>query len=230
MLRFAKRALCVMSKTVLVIDDDDILRAGIARGLRDAQFSVITAANAEYANEIMMRMTVDAIVLDRMMTGMDGLSFLKKIRAQGDKTPTIILTAMGGPENTIDGLMCGADDYLAKPFQIRELILRLNNIISRASPADDPKMPNGLYVSDNEFFIKDKDDKLKLIALSGEEKKLLQNLTNPVGCIVSAQPMVVKRLRGKLNDVLSNLDIVTVRGYGYKMICFDNDRTQNQKV
>lgn len=208
----------MINKTILVIDDDSVLRMGIARGLHDANFDVITAPSAEFADEIMNRMSVDAIVLDRMMTGMDGLSFLKKIRANGNMTPTIMLTAMGGTENTIDGLTAGADDYLSKPFQIRELILRLNNIIARERTSK-PKMPDGLIETDGEFFVIMNTGTRGLLALSGEEKKLLQNLVNPVGCIVPAQPMVAKRLREKLNDVLSNVDIITVRGRGYKMVC-----------
>ena len=215
----------MVDKTVLVIDDDDVLRAGIARGLRNADFCVITANSAESAIEIMKRITVDAIVLDRMMAGMDGLSFLKQIRAKGDSTPTIMLTAMGGAENAIDGLGGGADDYMAKPFQIRELILRLNNIIARANTVDS-RMPNGLYETDGEFFITTDDDNTRAIALSGEEKKLLHNLTHPVGCIAPAQPMVAKRLREKLNDVLSNIDIMTIRGRGYKMICTDTNQKE----
>ncbi|MDO4423760.1 MAG: response regulator, partial [Pseudomonadota bacterium] len=115
-----------MTKTVLIVDDDDILRNTLARGLRNDGFYILTANSAENATDVLNRISVDAIVLDRMMTGMDGLSFLKQLRASGNQTPTIMLTAMTGPENAIDGLSGGANDYLAKPFQIRELILRLN--------------------------------------------------------------------------------------------------------
>lgn len=210
------------NKTVLVVDDDDALRIPLARGLRNAGFNVLTAPDAATAQEIMKRIIVDAMVLDRMMVGMDGLTFLKQIRATGNTTPTIILTAMGGPENTIDGLMCGADDYLAKPFQLQELVLRLNNIINR-TPVPQPQMPENLFLSGDEFFIKTQNDETLLLALSGEEKKLLYNLTDPVGNIVSAQPMVAKRLRNKLNNVSSNLDIVTVRGRGYKLVQTDKN-------
>ena len=209
-------------KTVLVVDDDDALRTPLARGLRNADFDVLTAENANQAGEILNRITVDAIVLDRMMVGTDGLTFLKQLRASGNMTPTLMLTAMGGAENTIAGLMGGADDYLAKPFQLQELILRLNNIINRA-PTQTPQMPENLFFSDDEFFVRTSNGDTLLIALSGEEKKLLYNLTYPIGNIVSAQPMVAKRLRNKLNDVLSNLDIITVRGRGYKLVQTDQN-------
>lgn len=207
-----------MNRTILIIDDDDILRKTLAHGLRNENFEVLSANSAEEGEVLLSRMKVDAIVLDRMMTGQDGLSFLKNLRNQGNRTPVIMLTAMTGPENTIDGLSCGADDYLAKPFQLKELTLRLNNII-RKSVTLDPKLPEGLIFTEDEFFIKtEKNSVPKLLALSGEEKKLLQNLTNPVGNIAAAAPMVAKRLRNKLNVVLSNIDIITIRGRGYKII------------
>ena len=205
-----------MNKTVLIIDDDDILRNTLSKGLRSDGFNVLTAQSAEYGNEILSRISVDAIVLDRMMTGMDGLTFLQKLRAHGNKTPVIMLTAMTGPENTIDGLAGGANDYLAKPFQMRELVLRLNNIIPQ-NPTTSSQLPLGLTLVDNEFFIT-QNGTPTLLALSGEEKRLLQNLTCPMGNIAPASPMVAKRLRSKLNIVLSDLDIITIRGQGYKLI------------
>ena len=212
-----------MTKTVLIVDDDDILRNTLARGLRNDGFYILTANSAENATDVLNRISVDAIVLDRMMTGIDGLSFLKQLRASGNQTPTIMLTAMTGPENAIDGLSGGANDYLAKPFQIRELILRLNNIIKPTNIT----MPTGLVLINNDFFATAPDTgEQKLLTLSGEEKKLLHSLTHPIGNIVSASPMVAKRLRNKLNVVLSTLDIITIRGQGYKLIDLSAD---NQK-
>lgn len=205
-----------MNKTVLIIDDDDILRDTLARGLRNEGFNAITSESAEHADTVLQRISPDAIILDRMMTGMDGLTFLRKIRTSGIAIPVIMLTAMTGAENTIAGLSDGANDYLAKPFQMRELILRLNNIL-RQSATYDTKMPNGLTFIDNEFFVSENGE-TKIIALSGEEKKLLQHLTHPLGNIAPAAPMVAKRLRNKINIVLSNLDIITIRGRGYKLV------------
>jgi len=209
-----------MMKTVLVVDDDLMLQKALSVGLKKAGFEILHAQSAETANEILNRVSVDAIVLDRMMDGKDGLSFLKELRANGNVTPTIMLTALSGAQNTIDGLSSGANDYLAKPFQLQELVLRLNNIMSRASiDIKQPKMPNGLVFIDNEFFVNFGDNQPnKLLALSNEEKKLLQNLLNPIGNTVPATPMVAKRLREKINSVLSDIDIVTVRGMGYKII------------
>ena len=206
-----------MNNTILIIDDDDILRETLAKGLRKEGFYVLTANSAENADETLQRITVDAIVLDRMMTGMDGLTFLKKLRSSGNTTPTIMLTAMSGAENAIDGLTGGANDYLAKPFQVRELILRINNMITHKSHSD-IQMPNGLLFSNQEFFISDPSGTIQPLSLSGEEKKLLQHLTHPIGNTVPASPMVAKRLRSKLNLVLSDLDIITIRGCGYKLV------------
>ena len=206
-----------MNKTILVVDDDEVLNRAIARGLRNEGFNVISALSAEDAAEVLARIRVDGIILDRMMRGMDGLTFLQDLRAGGDATPVLMLTAMTGPENSIAGLSGGANDYLGKPFQLRELVLRLNNII-KTSNAQTTPMPHGLIFTDNEFFVGDNAENACILMLSGEEKKLLQNLTSPVGNIAPASPMVAKRLRMKLNSVLSNLDIITVRGQGYKIL------------
>ena len=209
-----------MNKNVLVIDDDKMLRDTLTNGLRKQGFTVFTADSAETAHEILVRISVDAIILDRMMPGQDGLSFLKQIRSAGNKTPVIMLTAMSGSDNAISGLSEGADDYLAKPFQFQELVLRLNNITNRNIPTKSQNvLPTGLTFTNGDFFINsDNDITKKLLSLSVEEKKLLQNLINPFGNIVSATPMVAKRLRNKINSVSSDIDIITVRGMGYKII------------
>ena len=153
------------------------------------------------------------------MTGMDGLTFLKQIRQNGDQTPVIMLTAMSGSENTIDGLVSGTNDYMSKPFQLQELVLRLNNIIKNNQNNYKTHDFNiGLFYTDDEFFINNSKGQKVLLSLSNEEKKLLQKLISPVGNIASATPMVAKRLRNKINSVLSHIDIITVRGMGYKMI------------
>ena len=216
-----------MNKTVLIIDDDDMLRKTLTRGLRDNNFDVITAESAETAEELIKRIEVDAIVLDRMMGGKDGLTFLKDMRDKGSNVPVIMLTAMSGAENAIDGLSGGANDYLAKPFQLKELVLRLNNIIKNYTKPEET-LPEGLIFTDEEFFIKDASSNIpRILPLSGEEKKLLRQLTTPIGNISPAAPMVAKRLRNKLNVVLSGVDIITIRGRGYKLIRVDTIKNNN---
>ena len=92
-----------MTKSILIIDDDDILRNTLASSLRKIDFDVITADSAEYADKILTRISVDAIILDRMMGGTDGLSFLKSMRLHGNTTPVIMLTALSGADNAIEG-------------------------------------------------------------------------------------------------------------------------------
>jgi len=207
-----------MEKLILVVDDDDMLRKTLAQGLRREGFTVITSESAETAQQILNKISVDAIILDRMMTGMDGLTFLKELRNNNNDTPTIMLTAMSSGDNTIDGLSVGADDYMAKPFQLKELILRLNNILKHTQRHQKQTLPYGLSLVNNDFFIQfDNSSSKKLLSLSNEEKKLLQDLLSPIGNTVSATPMVAKRLRNKINGVLSDINIITVRGEGYKI-------------
>lgn len=201
-----------MQKTILVIDDDDALRASLARALRQNNFIVLTASGTATADDIMQRVSVDAIVLDRMMPDEDGMTALLRWRKTGQNVPVIMLTAMSGPENTIDGLSGGADDYLAKPFQLKELVLRLNNIIQRRSDNIIP-LPQGLRLIDGQFFIDG-----KLLALSAAECSLMRALVSPVGNTVPAAPMVAKRLRQKLLNSMDNLDILTIRAQGYKLV------------
>ena len=218
-----------MNKTILIVDDDDLLRQTLAHGLRESGFCVVNANGADSASDIIKRLSVDVIVLDRMMVGMDGLTFLKKLRSDGIKTPVIMLTAMGGAENAIDGLAGGADDYLSKPFQLRELILRINNVL-RHIPNNLSKMPDGLVFADDEFFVRTPSGQMAVLALSGEEKRLMKNLITPIGNIVATPPMVAKRLRDKLNSVLSNTDIVTVRGHGYKLVCTELTNIKPEEI
>ncbi len=208
-----------MNKTILIIDDDTVLRNTLVKGLRTAGFNTLSAESAEQGAEVLQKLKADAIILDRMMTGIDGLSFLKDLRTHGNNTPVIMLTALSGPENAIDGLSGGADDYLAKPFQLQELILRLNNMIKNSATGNN-ELPDGMMFIEDEFFVNDtkNNNQPKLLALSGEEKKLLQQLVTPVGNTASAAPMVAKRLRIKLNSVLSSIDIITIRGMGYKLV------------
>ncbi|MCL2758310.1 MAG: response regulator transcription factor [Alphaproteobacteria bacterium] len=201
-----------MQKTILIIDDDTALRETLAKGLRGEGFAVVGAENAEHAFQILDKMTFDAIVLDRMMPGTDGLTALGHMRARGMDTPVIMLTALGGTENTVAGLSGGADDYLAKPFSLKELSLRLSAVTRRKGVAA-PAMPKGLSIENGEFFIKN-----QLLELSAAEKEFLLQLVSPVGNHAAAPPMVAKRLREKLLAPLPGLDIITVRGKGYKLV------------
>ena len=116
---------------VLVVDDDDRLRNLIAKYLGDNGFLVAPASNAEDARRLMQGLAFDLIVLDLMMPGENGLEFAERLR-QKDQTPILMLTAMTESEDRIRGLEKGGDDYLTKPFEPRELVLRIHNILKRA--------------------------------------------------------------------------------------------------
>jgi DNA-binding response OmpR family regulator len=199
-----------MNKSILIIDDDSDLRQSLKNGLEKEGFLVVTAPNAEFATDVMDRVIFDAIILDRMMPGTDGLSFLRKIRGAGNQTPVIMLTAMTGSDNSIDGLSTGADDYIAKPFHLRELVLRINNILKK-SEGTRRKTITEITIIDGEFFIGK-----ELLALSIAEKDALSQMI--AGNTVQIVPMVAKRLRTKLLANTKNTDIITVRGKGYKII------------
>ena len=117
---------------VLVVDDDSRLRELLRRFLAEQQFRVTTAADAGEARVHLRSLAFDLIVLDVMMPGEDGLALTRGLRAEGD-VPILLLTARGEPEDRIAGLNSGADDYLAKPFEPRELVLRMRSILRRAA-------------------------------------------------------------------------------------------------
>tara|TARA_B100000029_G_C17443181_1_gene912239 strand:+ start:239 stop:925 length:687 start_codon:yes stop_codon:yes gene_type:complete len=115
---------------ILVIDDDDRLRNLLCRFLRENDFLVTTAPSADSAREKMAIVSFDLLILDLMMPGETGLEFAQKIRMQNN-VPILMLTAMGELEDRIAGLENGADDYMVKPFEPRELLLRVRSILRR---------------------------------------------------------------------------------------------------
>ena len=118
---------------ILVVDDDDRLRALLGRYLRDNGYHVSSASSAADARAKLDGMAFDLIVLDVMMPGESGIDFTRGLR-QSTTVPILLLTAMGEPEDRITGLESGADDYLTKPFEPRELLLRVATILRRAAP------------------------------------------------------------------------------------------------
>ena len=116
---------------IVVVDDDARIRDLLRRYLAQEGFEVIVAEDAKALSRIMLRGTIDLIVLDLMMPGEDGLSVCRRLRAAGDKTPIIMLTAKGEDVDRIVGLEVGADDYLGKPFNPRELLARVHAVLRR---------------------------------------------------------------------------------------------------
>ena len=118
---------------ILVIDDDERLRNLLKQFLEKNGFRVSDVENANAAKEIMKSLIFDLLVIDIMMPGQNGLDLLKEIRLKNN-IPALMLTAMSSPENRLDGLELGADDYMTKPFEPRELLLRIQNVLKRSLP------------------------------------------------------------------------------------------------
>ena len=125
---------------ILVVDDDKRLRELLRKYLSDNGYLVATAADAAEARQRMAGLSFDLIVLDVMMPGEDGMALTRSLRAEGAKVPILLLTARGEVDDRIKGLEAGADDYLSKPFEPRELLLRLGSILRRV-PRDEPELP-----------------------------------------------------------------------------------------
>jgi len=132
---------------ILVVDDDARIRDLLRRYLTQEGFEIMIAEDGKALNRILLRETVDLIVLDLMMPGEDGLSICRRLRAANDRTPIIMLTAKGEDVDRIVGLEVGADDYLGKPFNPRELLARIHAVLRRRPPQEAPGAPSG----DNEI-------------------------------------------------------------------------------
>lgn len=129
-------------KKILVVDDDPKMRELLRRYLSENQFEVSLAQDAAAMNRLMLREPFDLIVLDLMMPGEDGLSVVRRLRGANDRTPVIMLTAKGDDVDRIVGLEVGADDYLPKPFNPRELLARIHAVLRRRPPAEAPGAPS----------------------------------------------------------------------------------------
>lgn len=217
---------------ILVVDDDERLRQLLFRFLTEQNFLVTTAVDAVDARQKLKYLHYDLIVLDVMMPGQDGLSLTKTLKAEQLVTPVLLLTARGEIESRIHGLEAGADDYLAKPFEPRELLLRMHAILRRV--AAKPVMQNetirfGRWFLDLERGeLIDGSDRLPLTQV---EHTLLRALSGKRGEVVSREELAqmcemdaaertidvqVTRLRKKLEeDPKLPKYIQTVRGKGY---------------
>ncbi len=120
-----------MTRKILIVEDDKTALAFIEKGLHEAGFNVDSANNGRDGLFLATDNSYDAIILDRMLPGLDGMSVLAAVRAAGIETPVIILSALGSTEDRISGLTAGSDDYLVKPFAFAELLARLQRLMRR---------------------------------------------------------------------------------------------------
>jgi two-component system response regulator MprA len=124
---------------LLVVEDELKLLNNLCRGLSEEGFAVLSAGSAEAAEHALANGEFDAIVLDLRLPGKDGLEFLRGLRASGNAVPVLILTARGSVGERVAGLETGADDYLVKPFALRELLARVRALLRRAEEEDEPE-------------------------------------------------------------------------------------------
>ena len=216
---------------VLVIDDDDRIRSLLQKFLGKNGYRVSGAANAEDARKKMNGLRYDLLIVDVMMPGEDGLSLSSSIREFND-IPIILLTALGDPEQRIAGLKTGADDYLAKPFEPEELLLRMDAIFRRTGrkPVNDTVRFGG-YEYDMERRVLRKNG--KQIRLTTGEQTLLSLMAQQAGATVSryvlseninaqserAVDVQMTRLRRKLETNPAEPEfLLTVRGEGYRLV------------
>ncbi|MBP8146096.1 MAG: response regulator, partial [Inhella sp.] len=127
---------------IAIVDDDARIRDLLRRYFSQEGFDVLLAEDGHGLNRLMSRETLDLIVLDLMMPGEDGLSICRRLRAKGDMTPIVMLTAKGEDVDRIVGLELGADDYLGKPFNPRELLARINAVLRRRPAPEMPGAPS----------------------------------------------------------------------------------------
>ena len=215
---------------ILVVDDDDRLRELLRKYLSDNGFRVSAASDAADARSRMAGLVFDLLVLDLMMPGESGLEFAADL-SRVNPVPILMLTALGEAENRIAGLESGADDYLTKPFEPRELLLRINNILRRAPAAVEApvKVSLGSVIYDLERFELSKNG--QPIRLTDVEVALLNALVRRAGAVLSREDLTeltgatggeraidvqVTRLRRKIEDNPKlPVYLHTVRGKGY---------------
>ena len=213
---------------ILVVDDDEGIRSLIKQYLDENNFLVSTSDSAENAEEKISIIKFDLIVLDVMMTGKSGLDFIKQNKSKID-TPIILLTAKGEAENRVEGLEIGADDYLPKPFEPKELILRIKNILNKTKRNDEKRIItfDNIKIDLNKLLIIKNDTEYKI---NNTEKIILEKMINNPGKTFSREDIgkltdldkersidvIITRLRKKIEmDPKNPKYLQTLRGAGY---------------
>jgi len=213
---------------ILVVDDDNGIRDLVKQYLNQNNYLVTTAKSAEDAFEKIKIIKFDLIVLDIMMPGKSGLDFTIENKNKID-TPIILLTAKGEASERVEGLEVGADDYLPKPFEPKELILRINNILSKTNKKDAKRIIEfgSIKIDLNKLFIYRNQEVLKI---NNTEKTILEKMINSPGKIFKREEIgylieldkersidvIITRLRKKIEEnPKSPKYLQTIRGEGY---------------
>ena len=213
---------------ILLVDDDEGIRSLVKKYLNENNFLVTTADSAENASEKVKIIKFDLIILDIMMSGKSGLEFINEHKKDLD-TPIILLTAKGEASERVEGLELGADDYLAKPFEPKELILRIKNILIKTIKTDQKRIIEfeNVKIDLNKLLIfKDK----KEFKINITEKIILEKMINNPGYTFSRESIgqlinldkersidvIITRLRKKVEEnPKSPKYLQTIRGEGY---------------
>jgi len=213
---------------ILVVDDDDRIRELVKEYLAENNFIVTTAKDAMDAKSKIEIIKFDILILDIMMPGQSGLSLTKEIK-KNNKTPIILLTAKGETQNRIEGLELGADDYLGKPFEPKELLLRIKNILTKIQK---PILTDEIYIGDTLINLKKFNIKInnKTKKINQQEKKVLEKMLESPGKVFSRDDIrkiiniskertidvMITRLRQKIeSDPKFPKYLQTIRGSGY---------------
>jgi len=220
---------------ILVVDDEEKLAEYLRKGLTEEGFSVDVAHNGIDGLHLALEVDFDAIVLDRMLPGLDGLALLKALRSK-KATPVIMLTAVGGVEDRVIGLTTGAQDYLVKPFAFSELVARINVLIQSKQPASPATVePTILTLSDLELDLIRRKARRggQSLSLTAKEFNLLTLLLRRQGQVLSRTliaeqvwdmnfdsgtnvvEVAIRRLRTKLDVPFETALLHTERGMGY---------------
>lgn len=222
--------------SILCIEDDATMAADIARGLEDAGYLVKIASDGEQGLQHALSGQHDAIVLDRMLPALDGLSLLTQLRATGNNTPVVMLSAMASLDERVRGLRAGSDDYVTKPFELPELLARLEAVQRRTTSVAAPEVTR-LLVGDLELDLLSRRVTWagKRIELQPREFRLLEYLVRHRGQVVTRSMLLegvwdyhfdpgtnvidvhVSRLRKKLDEGGASGIVETVRGAGYRV-------------
>jgi len=221
---------------VLLIEDDPHTAAFIAKGMREDGHTVEHAGDGKQGLFLATTETFDAIVLDRMLPALDGLVLLQTLRGAGNRTPLLLLTALGEVDHRVEGLRAGADDYLVKPFAYSELSARLDSIVRRQRE-EAQREPTRLSVGDLELDLLGRDARRagKRIELQPREFRLLEYLMRQAGRVVTRTMLLeavwdyhfdpqtnvidvhISRLRQKIDHGFERPLLHTVRGAGYRL-------------
>ncbi len=191
---------------LLIIDDDTRIRKLLSKFLSDNGFVVTSANSAAQARDIMQEFVFDLLIIDVMMPGETGTMFTANLRTHSD-VPVIMLTAMGEAADRIAGLETGADDYLPKPFEPKELLLRIKNIIARTRPAPKTRFMFGAIAFDpvNASLKNQGVD----VPITFNEAQLLNVLCNNIGTAISRE--AIAKLCGGVNERTIDVQITRLR-------------------